>query len=134
MSRFQLQKSTLQQGWWVLTDKDNGIVCRFQEHKFNETQKMTGLEDFTQEQIMNMPTIMSEMGDWLATHHYNIAMPSVEFCIQQTDDDEYQFIERSKYPRFRVMIDDECSAQELATALQKASEFIRIHAMKGGVG
>lgn len=134
MNRFQLQKSTLQQGWWVLADKENGIVCPFQEHQFNETQKITGLEDYTQEQVLKMPTIMREMGDWLATHHYNIAMPPVQICIQQTEDDECQFVEHGEFPRFRVMIDDECTAKELADALKDAAKFLHDHTRKGGKG
>lgn len=134
MSRFILQKSTQQQGWWVLTDKENGIVIRFEENKFNDTQQVTNLEDFTEEQLLRLPTIMREIGDWLATHHYNTAMPVVPFCIQQTEDDEVQFVERGKYPRFRIMIDDECTAHELAVALRKASEYLNKKSGKGGIG
>lgn len=25
-------------GWWVVTDTENLVVLKFQEHKFNETQ------------------------------------------------------------------------------------------------
>ena len=134
MSKYQLQPSTQQQGWWVLTDKENGIVCRFREHEFNETQQMTFLEDVEQPDATAIARLMSEMGDWLATHHYNIAMPPVPFCIQQTDDDTAQYLERGKYPRFRVIIDDECTAHELANALHKASEYLHKRAGKGGIG
>ena len=56
------------------------------------------------------------------------------FCIQQTDDDTAQYLERGKYPRFRVIIDDECTAHELANALHKASEYLHKRAGKGGIG
>lgn len=133
MNRYQLQQSAQQQGWWVLTDKENGIVCRFHEHEFNETQKMTFLEDVKNPDASQIARLMREMGDWLATHHYNIAMPVVTYCIQQTEDDEQQFLERGKYPRFRVIIDDECTAHELAVALHKASEYLHKRSGKGGL-
>ena len=133
MNRYQLQQSAQQQGWWVLTDKENGIVCRFHEHEFNETQKMTFLEDIKNPDASQIARLMREMGDWLATHHYNIAMPVVTYCIQQTEDDEQQFLERGKYPRFRVIIDDECTAHELAVALHKASEYLHQRSGKGGL-
>lgn len=118
----------------MLTDKDNGIVCRFKEHQFNETQKMTFLEDVKQLDVTDIARLMREMGDWLAQHHYNIAMPTVAFCIQKTDDDTVQYLERGKYPRFRVIIDDECTAHELANALHKASEYLHKRSGKGGIG
>ena len=133
MNRYQLQQSAQQQGWWVLTDKENGIVCRFHEHEFNEPQKMTFLEDIKNPDASQIARLMREMGDWLATHHYNIAMPVVTYCIQQTEDDEQQFLERGKYPRFRVIIDDECTAHELAVALHKASEYLHKRSGKGGL-
>ena len=133
MSRFHFEPSTHQQGWWVLTDKENGIVCRFHEHEFNETQKFTFLDDVEQPDAQVIARIMREFGDWLSLHHYNIAMPSIPFCIQQTEDDEHQFIERGKYPRFRVIVDDECTAHELAVALSKASEYLHKRAGKGGL-
>lgn len=133
MSRFKLEPSTQQQGWWVLTDKENGIVCRFQEHQFNETQKFTFLDDIEQPDAQSIARIMREIGDWLSLHHYNVAMPVVPFCLQQTEDDEQQFLERGKYPRFRVMVDDECTAHELAVALHKASEYLHKRSGKGGL-
>ena len=134
MSRYQLQQSTQQPGWWVLTDKDNGIVCRFKEHQFNETQLMTFLEDVKQPDPTAIARLMREMGEWMATRHYNIAMPAVPFCIQQTDDDTAQYLERGKYPRFRVIIDEECTAHELANALHKAAEYLHKRAGKGCMG
>lgn len=71
MSRFKLEPSTQQQGWWVLTDKENGIVCRFKEHQFNETQKMAFLEDVEQPDALTIARFMREMADWLRKNHYD---------------------------------------------------------------
>lgn len=78
-NRFKLEKSTHQKKWWVLTDTDNLVVLKFEEHKFNETQKISILEE---SELANKPnaasimaTIMREMGDYMASFHYCIAMP-----------------------------------------------------------
>lgn len=70
MSRFILQKSS-QEGWWVCTDTVNNIVCKFQEHKFNETQKFTFLNEIKSPDALAIARIMREMGDWLGDNHYD---------------------------------------------------------------
>lgn len=55
-------------GWWVLTDKDNGIVIRFEEHKFNATQQVTILEECSLS-ALQLARVMREIGDWAARHH-----------------------------------------------------------------
>ena len=74
MARFTLQKSTNQPGWWVCTDTENNIVCRFQEHRFNDTQKFTMLDDIEQPDVMALARIMREFGDWLAVNHKEIVL------------------------------------------------------------
>ena len=93
----------------------------------------TFLDDIEQPDAQSIARFMREIGDWLSLHHYNVAMPVVPFCIQQTEDDEQQFLERCKYPRFRVIVDDECTAHELAVALHKASEYLHKRSGKGGL-
>lgn len=69
--RFILQPSE-QPLHWVCTDTDNNIVCRFEEHKFNETQKFTLIdgESFrTKEAALAVATYIREMGDWLYANH-----------------------------------------------------------------
>lgn len=78
--RFILQPSR-EQGFWVATDKENGIVITFREHQFNETQKITLLNENTfssTEQAMKLPTYLREIADWLRAEHYSVAMPSLE--------------------------------------------------------
>lgn len=45
MSKYIMQKSSTLPNGWVLTDKENGIVVTFEDGKFNDTQKVTPLED-----------------------------------------------------------------------------------------
>ena len=79
MSRYKLEPSQLNPGWWVCADMENLIVCTFKEGKFNETQKFTDIngndERFSSmNDVMAHLRIMREMSDWLAINHYNIAM------------------------------------------------------------
>lgn len=78
--RFILQPSQ-EQGFWVATDTVNGIVIKFREHQFNETQQTTLLngETFkTAEEALAVATYMREIADWLRENHYTIAMPEPE--------------------------------------------------------
>ena len=69
MARYILQKAQQVTDGWVCTDTENGIVCRFQAHKFNDTQEFTFLEDVEQPDALKIARLMREMGDWLGEHH-----------------------------------------------------------------
>lgn len=72
-NRFILQPSK-EQGFWVATDTEHGIVVKFREHQFNETQQITLLDDVRGEDFMVLARYMRELGDWMAQNHYDIAM------------------------------------------------------------
>jgi len=78
-NRFRLEKSTRSKDGWVLTDIDNLVVIRFKEHQYNETQKISILKESElankEDAATIMAKIMREMGDYMATNHYCIAMP-----------------------------------------------------------
>lgn len=38
MGRFKLEKSKIDEDWWVITDTDNLVVIKFKEHMFDETK------------------------------------------------------------------------------------------------
>lgn len=78
--RFILQPSQ-EPGFWVATDTEHGIVVRFEEHRFNETQQTTLLNGDTfktAEEALGYATYMREIADWLRANHYNTAMPPVD--------------------------------------------------------
>lgn len=77
MERFIIQASQTQPDGWVCTDQENGIVCRFKEHQFNETQKFTFLEDVEEPAPQIIATALREMADWLRANHYDKAMPKL---------------------------------------------------------
>ena len=54
---------------WLATDKEHLITIFFEQGKFNETQRIIPIEDFTQEQVATLPRILSKMADWLAVNH-----------------------------------------------------------------
>ena len=65
--KYIIQKSETP-GWWVVTDTENLVVLKLQEHRFNETQKVTMLEECNLS-ALQVARIMREMGDWVARHH-----------------------------------------------------------------
>ena len=69
--KYLIQQSE-EPGWWVVTDTENLVVLKFQEHKFNETQKVTLLEECNLS-ALQIARIMREMGDWVASHHIDKA-------------------------------------------------------------
>lgn len=68
--KYTIQESK-EPGWWVVTDTENLVVLKFQEHKFNETQMATMLED-CQLTALQLARIMREMADWVAQNHINL--------------------------------------------------------------
>lgn len=72
MERFVLQKSEKQKDGYVCTDTENGLVCQFTSHKFNDTQKFTFLEDIEQPAPLAIARTLREMSDWLRDNHYDI--------------------------------------------------------------
>lgn len=123
MSRFRLDKSTEQDGWYVLTDTENLVVI-----KFNETQKITHLEN-DQEVIRKLgpqgiARVLREMGDYMFTHWYSIALPTPVFEFRQDDENDRTLLIRNKFPRMEIEIKDDCDLKQLSDALKAAGEFV----------
>lgn len=72
--RFLLQKSHDLPDWWVVADKQNGVVIRFEEHRFNDTQRVTDLSDNPITDYMLLARVMREIGEWLYNNHKDIAL------------------------------------------------------------
>lgn len=129
MNRFKLEKSKEQPGWWVLTDTKNLVVIKFEEHKYNETQKVYLLKE---SEMISSPDIeaklariMREMGEYMYTHWYSIAMPTPVYELRQDNESDRLLLLRNKHPRFTLEVEDGCTHKQLADALRKASEFLR---------
>lgn len=67
--RFTLYRTAEDFNVWECTDQENGIVFRFEAHRFNETSTMTFLEDVEQPDALKIARLMREMGDWLGENH-----------------------------------------------------------------
>ena len=74
MERYVLQKSQTQPNSWVCTDTEHGIVCVFEDKKFNETQRFSFLEDVRLDALF-IARLMREMADWLRENHYKKIFP-----------------------------------------------------------
>ena len=74
MERYVLQKSQTKPNSWVCTDTEHGIVCVFEDKKFNETQQFSFLEDVRLDALF-IARLMREMADWLRENHYKKIFP-----------------------------------------------------------
>lgn len=63
--RFILQET---ETGYCCTDQKNMIVCRFIARRFNDTQKITMLDDNVLSAI-KIATALREMADWLIENH-----------------------------------------------------------------
>ena len=66
--RFLLQESS-DPGYWVVTDQQNGLVCKFLERNFNKTQKTTDINDNPITDPLTLATALREIGDFLYSKH-----------------------------------------------------------------
>lgn len=120
--RYIIQSSSTQPNGWVLTDTDNGIVITFEDGRFNETQKVTVLEDVPNPNASELATIMRELGDWVTRYHASKCFASTYGF--EYDEKEQLFLYRRKHPRWRLLIEDNTDAASLASTLRKAAEYI----------
>lgn len=82
--KYLLQKSNKDPMWWVLTDTEHEIVCRFKEGEFNETQQFSPLKDISEYDVSKLPQIAAGMTDWLRDNHYEIVFSSPQRIIQES--------------------------------------------------
>lgn len=127
MERFVLKKSQDLPGWWVLTDAENLIVVKFKEHEFNESQKVTFIDDeksaIGKLGAQGIARVLREMGDYMFTHWYSIALPTPVFEFRQDDENDRMLLIRNKFPKFTLEIQDDCDREQLSEALNAARKF-----------
>lgn len=128
MKRFRLEKSQDLPGWWVLTDAENLVVLKFKEHEFNESQQVTFIDDdksvIEKLGAQGVAQILREMGDYMFTHWYSIALPTPVFEFRQDDENDRMLLIRNKFPKFTLEIQDDCDLKQLSDALKVAGEFV----------
>lgn len=128
MKRFRLEKSQDLPGWWVLTDTENLVVIKFKEHEYNESQQVTFIDDdkSVTEKLgtQGISRVLREMGDYMFTHWYSIALPTPVFEFRKDDEKDRMLLIRDKFPKFTLEIQDDCSLKQLSDALKAAGEFV----------
>lgn len=121
--RYEFTPHPEKPGWYLVTDTKWMFSCEFKEHELNETQIFFGL-DRLGDSPEKATEAMSELGDWLFSHHYYEAMPLSAYEVRLSEDDTEMHIIRRKFPEMdaKFATDD---LDAIAKALAKASEFIR---------
>ena len=66
--RFLVQESS-DPGYWVITDQQNGLVCKFLERQYSKDYKITDIDGTPVTDLFTMATALSEMGDYLMARH-----------------------------------------------------------------
>lgn len=121
INKYILQKST-HPNKWVLTDKENGIVVSFKDGLFNETQKVTLLDD-THLTANELAKAMQELGEWVVRYHSSKCF-SQPYGVEYSEDDAKMYLYRRKSPKWRLEIQDSANKRVLADSLRKAAEFL----------
>lgn len=123
MNKYVIQKSSTQPNGWVLTDTEEGIVVRFEDGKYNETQKVIILEDKPNPSAVELARVMREMGEWAVKYHSSKCF-SQPYGYEYREADEKLCLYRRNEPRWHLIIEGETDAERLATSLRKAAEFV----------
>lgn len=123
MNKYIIQKSNTQPDAWVLTDTEEGIVVRFEDGKYNETQKVTIIEDKPNPSATKLASVMREMGEWAVRYHSSKCF-SQPYGYEYNEADERLCLYRRNEPCWRLMIEGETDAEHLAASLRKAAEYI----------
>ena len=121
--QYIIQASSTQPKGWVLTDTENKVVITFEDGLFNESQKVTLLEDSsaTAEELAH---IVGAMGEWAARHHGSKCFNRT-YGYEVSEDEKKCYIYRRKGPRWRLEIQEsKVTPGSLADSLRKAAEFL----------
>lgn len=121
--QYIIQASSTQPKGWVLTDRENKVVITFEDGAFNESQKVTLLEDSsaTAEELAH---IVGAMGEWAARHHGSKCFNRT-YGYEVSEDETKLYIYRRNRPRWRLEIQDsKVTAEKFAASLRKAAEFL----------
>lgn len=124
-SKYILQQSSTQPNGWVLTDTHHGVVITFIEGNFNDTQKVTMLDNKPADtySVDELTGILREMGDWISRHHGSVCFKH-PFGFEYSEDGERLYLYRNKYPKWRMELQGEMNSVRLASSLRKAAEFL----------
>lgn len=123
MNEYIIQKS-IHPNKWVLTDKENGVIITFEEGNFNNSQKVTMLEDAPKLSPIDLARIVRKLGEWGARHHGSKLFKNV-YGFEYSEDDKHLYLYRKNPPRWRMELENGVEdTRKLASTLNKAAEFL----------
>ena len=114
------------EGWFTVTDTKWMMVCDFEAHRFNDTQTYTDMGMLAKKDAQTIAHAMSELGDWLFSHHYADSLPVPTFELKRSDDDADILVIRHKKPHVVVSVpaSESNDLNSLASTLKKMAEFL----------
>lgn len=122
-SRYIIQPSSTQPDSWVLADTISGVVVRFEDGRYNDTQQVTILEDRPKPSSGKWAEIMKDLGEWAARHHGSKCFKQ-PFGFEYSEDDKHLYLYRRNSPKWILEIEDKTNPTVLAKTLRKAAEFL----------
>lgn len=82
--RYLLQQSDTEPLWWLVTDTEAQVVCRFKEGEFNDSQQFTVLNDIhSKEEVLKLAGVAQGIADWMRENHYELIFSSPTKIIEE---------------------------------------------------
>ena len=124
--RYEFSEHYERGGWYVVTDTKWMMVCEFEAHRFNETQNYIDLGMLPADPD-KVAHAMSELGDWLFSHHYSEIFPAPTFELRRSEDEKSLHIIGHKVPHVcaTFQADELDSLDDAAERLEKMAQFLR---------
>ena len=69
MERFILKKGMVGDNYWVCTDQVTGIICTFEQGKFNDTRIFSLSHGFERPDAHTVDDAVEKMEIWLGENH-----------------------------------------------------------------
>lgn len=123
--RYSFSRHPSRAGWYSVVDSQTGLVCSFEEHRFNETQEFN-LDDLPIDPE-SIARAMRELGEWLSLHRYSETMPVPTYEYRLSEDNETVQIIRHKEPKFVITADanQDIAGIRFTNALKKTAEYLK---------
>lgn len=133
MSRYLLEKSKVDQGWYVLTDLRNLVVIKFKDGEFIETKNAACLGDKIEPE--KMKEILSDAESYMAlfkpmeglSENCGLAFPE-NFNFSNSSSEENELIFYCKAPikiKVTVCAKDFSSYENMMKSLENISKYLK---------
>ena len=125
--RYEFYTHPERPGWYQVTDTRWMLSVSFEAHRFNETQQVNDFGGLEGKDAQTIAHAMSELGDWLFSHHYSEVFPAPTFELRRSEDDKALHIIGHKIPHVcaTFQTDELDSLDDAAERLEKMAQFLR---------